>query len=103
MLERTGFAVLTAATGHDAIEMIRNHSDDFVLALIDMNLPDLTGAETLRSIRKIKEGIPAIFMSGHMKEDLHDLLKGHRATGFLQKPYRQAQLIAAVQRALEEQ
>src|SRR5690348_2124469 len=48
VLRRYGFEVLEAATGRQALEMLREHPDAVVL---DVNLPDISGLEVCRRIK----------------------------------------------------
>ena len=57
-----GFDTFLATCGWDAVETVKRH---FINILImDMNMPDLTGLETFRLIKQIRENIPCVFVSG---------------------------------------
>ena len=49
MLRRAGFSVLDAATGRDALDIIRRHPIDLVL--LDINLPDMSGLDVCARIK----------------------------------------------------
>lgn len=73
---------------------------DFDLLLSDLGLPDGTGYDVMRAVKKsARRNAPAIAMSGYgMDEDL----RRSREAGFcehLVKPVDPAHLIAAIQRA----
>src|SRR5688572_1693324 len=48
-LQQAGFKVLEAATGNQALTMIREHRPDVVL--LDINLPDMSGMDVCRRIK----------------------------------------------------
>jgi CheY-like chemotaxis protein len=48
VLEHAGFEVLTAATGHDALEQARRHRP--ALVVLDLKMPDLNGDEVMRRL-----------------------------------------------------
>ena len=99
VLRRAGFEVLTAETGHRAVELLSGNLNKIAVILIDMSMPDMTGFETIRSLRALSPGIPCIISSGHdvgpddVPEDISDNI------GFLQKPYR-SQMLASIVRSM---
>ena len=62
ILEDCGFTVKTAAAPWAAIELIHTHSLD--LALLNYQLPDMTGAQLAQEIRGLDSSLPIILMSG---------------------------------------
>jgi CheY-like chemotaxis protein len=62
ILEDCGFEVRTAAAPWAAIELI--HSQTFALALLNYQLPDMTGAQLAQEIRGLDVSLPIILMSG---------------------------------------
>lgn len=100
-LETAGFSVLTAADGSDALEVFRRNADDIVLVLLDMMMPNLNGEETFVELRKIRSDVRVILSSGYDRREASRAVKG--LAGFLQKPYRHTELIAAVRDAMARQ
>lgn len=71
ILSRAGFAVSQATTGADALSVITAEKPDLVL--LDLNLPDVDGAEVCRQIkaRPATSCLPVIFTtSGNIPPDL---------------------------------
>lgn len=64
MLERLGYKVVgSAASGGDALKKIESLNPDVVM--LDYQLKgDLTGADILQTLRKNKNNVPVIFLSG---------------------------------------
>lgn len=66
ILSREGFRTLQATCGEEAIEVVRTEHLDIVL--IDFHMPRLDGIETLRIIRRHRENLPAVLMTGHPQD-----------------------------------
>ena len=62
ILEDCGFGVKTAAAPWAAIELIHAHTLD--LALLNYQLPEMTGAQLAQEIRGLDSSLPIILMSG---------------------------------------
>jgi PAS domain S-box-containing protein len=102
MLERIGFEVLAAADGCQALEIFRVHQDRIRCVLLDLTMPQMDGGETLVELRRIDPKLPVILSSGFSEQKISDRFKNQNLSGFLQKPYQQADLRAALKKALEE-
>lgn len=93
MLEGYGYKVSAAASGEEALELIAENS--FHLILLDINLPDTTGLELCRELRKASD-IPIIFASARTGEN--DRIAGFDTGGddYLPKPYSMKELLSRV-------
>ena len=101
MLEMAGHKVLTATNGRDCVALHRRHSDEISLVILDAIMPGDNPRDILDQILASDATVPIVMMSGFSR----DYLRGHfeRGTwGFLQKPFDQQQLLASVQRALDQ-
>lgn len=69
VLEMNNYKVITCLNGYEAIEHIKN-DDSIGLILLDLMMPEISGWDTLREIRKIKskEQLPVIIFTGNVKE-----------------------------------
>jgi PAS domain S-box-containing protein len=102
MLERIGFEVLAAADGRQALEIFRVHQDRIRCVLLDLTMPQMDGGETLIELRRIAPNLPVILSSGFSEQKISDRFKNQDLSGFLQKPYQQVDLRAALKKALKE-
>ena len=64
---RAGFDVEAFASGRDALEYLRTHRAD--VALVDMRMPDLDGAQLLELVRKTSPRTVRIMLSGHAESE----------------------------------
>lgn len=61
MLVRSGFHVLVAVNGEEALNKVQSHRPDVIV--IDVLMPRLNGRETLRRMRKSNIWTPAILLT----------------------------------------
>lgn len=95
-----GHAVERAATGREAIGMVRH--EDYDLVLLDLLLPDSSGRDVLKALRGTTRTTPVLVLSALGEvEDKVDLLDSG-ANDYLTKPFALAELAARV-RALTRQ
>jgi two-component system NtrC family response regulator len=60
-LKQKGFTVFEAASGHEAMEILKNNLIDFVLS--DYKMPDITGLELLSEIKKFNPEVSVIIVT----------------------------------------
>ena len=100
-LEASGYEVMAAGNGLEALEILRSQEPD--LLVLDLVMPGMDGFETLRQVRGISS-IPVIILSA--RETSIDKIKGLEmgADDYLAKPFSPEELLArieAVRRRLE--
>jgi CheY-like chemotaxis protein len=101
VLEHTGFTVLTAADGQEAIAVFREHAATIRAVLLDLTMPHMDGAATARELRQIRPDVRIVLSSGYTVEEATRQFTDRDLVGFLQKPYALKDLLAAVRGALE--
>jgi CheY-like chemotaxis protein len=96
-LEADGFAVATAATGREALEQMK--SQTFDLIILDVGLPDMTGFEVCKAIRKT-QSLPILFLTARSSEV--DRVVGLEIGGddYVVKPFSPRELVARVRAIL---
>ena len=62
VLEKSGFHVLTAASGNEALQRIRGEHVDLVLT--DLLMPGISGTELAREIKRQQPELPIVLLSG---------------------------------------
>lgn len=65
MLERYGYAVLTAADGAEALQVFEAKRNEIQVVIIDMIMPRMNGREVIARIRQQKPDLPIILTSGY--------------------------------------
>jgi CheY-like chemotaxis protein len=99
MLEESGFNVVSAADGRQALELFRGTSDRIDVVLLDMTMPHMDGEATFRELRRVRDDVPVVVSSGYSEQDAMTRFSEARPDGYLQKPYRMGELLEAVRRA----
>jgi two-component system nitrogen regulation response regulator NtrX len=99
-LVNEGYLVLTAATGHDALESLRQPLSPIDVVILDVHLPDASGIDICARLRELYPHLPVIVCTGEATpEEVVQLLRlgVHR---YFQKPISPDELLAAVEAAL---
>ena len=55
MLGKIGFTILTAGSGHEAIEIFRDRTNEIDGVLLDLTMPIMNGEECFHELRKIRK------------------------------------------------
>jgi DNA-binding response OmpR family regulator len=97
-LERSGYAVATAASGEAALQLVQDFSPD--LTVLDVLLPRLDGRAVLRQMRQSGNGTPVILLTqvGSPAERAVALDEG--ADDYLNKPFEPYELVARIKAVL---
>jgi DNA-binding response OmpR family regulator len=96
-LVRSGFKVLTAREGREALAAAREHKPD--LLIVDLGLPDLDGLDVMRTLRK-ESSVPMIILTA--RDDETDKILGLElgADDYITKPFSPKELVARVRAVL---
>jgi len=100
ILQGSGYAVLVAKDGREAIEIFRQNVSTIAAVLLDMTMPVMGGRETLELIREIQPDVPIVISSGYSESFAREELDPGALAGFVQKPYTASKLIGSIQEAL---
>lgn len=100
MLERAGYAVLSAQDVDDALELVKRHDVD--LLLTDVVMPGMVGPELAARMRETQPSLRVLFTSGYSHELLTpDSLDAQPGTAFLEKPFASNALLQMVRDLLD--
>ncbi|MEW6737715.1 MAG: PAS domain S-box protein [Acidobacteriota bacterium] len=94
-LETYGYQVIMAADGTEALALYAQKMDEVKLVLMDMMMPYLDGAATIRAMRHIKPDIKVISTSGLVTSEKAAEVAGE-VKAFLSKPYTAEKLLETV-------
>jgi len=94
-----GCRVETASSGEEAFSMIQESRFDLVLS--DMKMPGMGGAELLRKIRGLKQGIAVIIMTAYGSIDSAVEAIQAGAYDFIAKPFDHDTLVFRLRKALQ--
>jgi DNA-binding NtrC family response regulator len=100
MLERRGFATLTAADPAEAEAVCREHGGTIDLLLTDLTLPGASGGELARTATSMRPDLRVLYISGLPKEVAVGRGLVAEEAALVQKPFTSDRLAEAVRRAL---
>jgi CheY-like chemotaxis protein len=92
-----GYNVVEASTGRVAIDLVKSRPDRFSVVLLDLVMPELTGAETFRELQKIREDLPVIVCTGYAADGHIDAPMKRKIAGLVQKPFSPERLKQAIE------
>ena len=95
--ERDITVVGEAASGHEAVELVRAHHPDVVL--MDIRMPGMTGIDAARRMRD-EHDVPVIFLSAYSERDMVREATQGGALGYLVEPVQFEQLAPSIEAAL---
>ncbi len=86
-LRKSGYTVLAAESGREALDVVRDHVGSIDLLITDVMMPDMDGPELVRQLTTIRPETRTLFMSGYMDDALgeHGILPAN--INFIQKPF----------------
>jgi polar amino acid transport system substrate-binding protein len=100
-LSSTGYQVLTAENGAQAVALFQEHHQSVSLILMDVVMPEMNGQEALERIRLLNPDIPCMFMTGYGADILsrHDIaIHG----SIIRKPFSLPDLLLKVRTLLDQ-
>ena len=96
ILERFGYTVETFSDGAAAVARYKEAADRFDLVIVDLSMPKMGGHEVIAALRAINPEVTVLVSSGYAP----DGVTGLDDIPFVAKPYRVAELAAAVQKVI---
>ena len=102
MLERLGYKVTVRISSYDALEAFRNLADRIDLLITDLTMPQMTGLQLYREIKKIRPEVKVIICTGFSEQLDSQKSKAIGIEGFLYKPVVMADLAWCVRSVLDE-
>src|SRR5499427_363182 len=97
LLERSGFEVCAEARdGEEAVALARSEQPD--LAIMDVKMPKLDGIEAARRILESRP-IPIVMLTAYGQDELVSRAVEAGVFGYLVKPFRESDLLPAIQTA----
>jgi CheY-like chemotaxis protein len=99
-LEATGYRVLLASDGAEALAVFAMNSGTIALALTDLMMPYVDGLALIRALRALKPNLPIIASTGLGEKSQAADLKQMKVETILNKPYSADLLLRTVHSAL---
>jgi DNA-binding NtrC family response regulator len=100
ILELNGFTVETSADAADALAKVKEIP--FLIALLDIKLPDMEGTRLLMEIRKIRPATKCIMVTGFASLDNAVQSLNSGAAAYVMKPVNPGDLINTIREKIRE-
>src|SRR5678815_6060383 len=97
LLQHEGYFVLSAADGHEGLELSRKYPGAIDLVITDVEMPRMNGTDLCGHLMEERPGIKMLVMSG---KDISDIVRQNANMPFLPKPFNGEILKAKVQAIL---
>jgi len=94
------YDVDTASDGTSALDRLRERHSDYDLLIADLRMPGMDGLSLIREAKHINPNIPIIIITGFSTESAAIEAVNLGVAGYLTKPFRVPQVLAAAAKAL---
>ena len=102
MLMQSGYTVIPAENGEDAVNKFMANRGKIKLLLLDVIMPKKNGKEVYEKIRLFEPTIKALFLSGYTADIMHKQGLLEKDVNFLLKPVDMNDLLRKVRAILDE-
>lgn len=100
VLQSSGFDVVEAVNGQDALDIVAAHDKRVDLVVMDLNMPVMGGKECMAAMLKMCPGLIILVATGSSDMDEVDEIRSLGAKNIISKPYTSTQLLEAIQEFL---
>lgn len=94
------YTVDTAADGNSALSRLRDTATACDLAIVDLKMPGMDGLMLIRQMKQLRPDLPVIIITGFSTEVSAIEAINLGVSGYLTKPFRVPQVLAAAAKAL---
>jgi two-component system, cell cycle sensor histidine kinase and response regulator CckA len=86
-LQASGYTVLIASNGVEALKVIEQHKGPIDLLITDVIMPQMSGPELVQWLAPRRPEIKVLYMSGYTDDKLHGVQRSEPEMSLLQKPF----------------
>ena len=102
MLTDSGYNVISAGDGKEALKIFEQSGDKVDLVLLDMIMPGIDGPEILNRLQKLKPDVKVILSSGIPAKDVPEDMLQSETVQFIEKPYLIEDLLVKISNMIQE-
>ena len=102
VLRSSGYEVLTANDGNDAVNVFIRERSSISLVILDLVMPKMGGTQCLEKLLGIDPNLKILIASGFMIDDQTRKALGEKTKGIVTKPFKVKDLLRYVRNALDE-
>ncbi len=98
-LRAADIEAVAAASGHEALALIRREKFDVVIT--DVMMPEMSGEELIQRLGKLVPGLPCIVLTGNAEiDDVRRIAKAPNLAGILVKPWNKSEMLNTIRLAV---
>ncbi|MBV5318924.1 MAG: PAS domain S-box protein [Desulfobulbaceae bacterium] len=101
MLQRLGYTILRAPSGVEALKLFHEHRSRISLAILDMVMPGMGGAELFHRLKEVDTTIKVLLSTGYSLSDQAVEILNQGCHGFIQKPFTLLEISQKVREILD--
>lgn len=101
IFKASGYQVIGAATGEEALATYRENFQDINLVVLDLGMPGMGGHKCLKELIAINPEIKVLVASGYSANGGVKDVIGEGASGYIAKPYKMFDLLQTVRQVLD--
>ncbi len=102
MLESLGYEVIPRTSSVEAEEAFRHRPERFDLLITDQTMPNKSGQELIKAVRRLRPDLPVILCTGYSERISREKAESLAIEAVLLKPISKSDLAVAVNNALEK-
>ncbi len=102
MLVDAGYRVTVETDGREALDKFKASPNAFDLVLTDQTMPHMTGLELIAEIKKFREDLPCLLITGYSSEPYQESAKYKGVDAFCAKPLEMESLLGTIRSVLDQ-
>ena len=100
-MTRSGYRVLVARNGEEALKVFKQKKNRVDLIVLDLNMPGMGGRMALKELLRLDPGVRVIIATGFLNQDEIGTMLDSGARDFIAKPYKMTSLIKSLRSILD--
>jgi CheY-like chemotaxis protein len=101
LLREAGYSVLVVPDGREALRTLERFTGEVHLVLTDVVMPQMGGRELAAELKKVRPGLPVVFMSAYTDEAVRGARRVEPGARWIRKPFRESDVLEKVRATLD--
>lgn len=102
ILDLSAIQCLSAANGREGLQLFIENQSLIDIVLLDMQMPVMSGGDTLRELRKVNTTVEIVLMSGYPEGSTMEKFRHDSHLSYLEKPFTLEKLIMKMEGLLHK-
>src|SRR5260221_12824484 len=97
MVRKRGFSVIEASDGRAGVDLFRANERKINVVLLDLTLPEMTGGDVLRELRRMRPDVIVIITTAYGQDSVGKAIGEQQPWLYIRKPYRLSEVADLIQ------